>query len=159
MLAFAQPSREHAAPGAIPSSFQRRWPALCQHLPPRIRIRTAPAALGREILRTCALHRYRHRGGLPSTGTNPAAAWERGGKEQGKNMAFLVSVCATLVPINGEGAMRARGSEAPRARHKQEGSWRQQGVLSQVNSLLILFCTVFLAGGNLMTPGRSTLCN
>lgn len=27
------------------------------------------------------------------------------------------------------------------------------------NSLLILFHTAFLGGGDLMTPGRSTLCN
>lgn len=54
----------------------------------------------------CALLRYRHRRGLPSVGTNPAARWEKEGKEQGENMvlALLSFGCATRVPINVEEA-------------------------------------------------------
>lgn len=66
--------------------------------------------------------------------------------------------CSTSADERG-GGNACEGSEAPHMRHKQEGSWRQRGVLSQVNLLLILFCTVFLEGENLMTRGRSTLCN
>lgn len=41
------------------------------------------------------------------------------------------------------------------ARHRQDGQWRLESSMLAANPL----CTVFLARGNLMTPGRSTLCN
>lgn len=154
-------SHEHAALGAIPSRFQRRWPALCRHLPLCIRTYTAPTALGREMYAR-----------VPRTGTGIVWACQvraqtqlpygKGeGRSRERTWFWLCSVLvrAMLVPISGAGATRARESEAPRARHEQEGSWQQRGVSSQVNLLLILFYTVLLAGGNLMTPGRSTLCN
>lgn len=67
----------------------------------------------------------------------------RKGKEQGKNTSLF---------LLGFGVCNRSEARAGRL-------MAAAGSLSQVNSLLILFYTAFLAGGNLMTAGRSTLCN
>lgn len=88
--------------------------------PPLLSVGRCTHVCPAQVQASCGLAKYGHK---PSC--HMGKGREGSGKEHGFGFARFWCV-QTLVPISREGATRARESEAPRARHEQEGSWQQR---------------------------------